>query len=207
MLIVARGSSTRRSNTLSSNKWWQHLLLSSISLHLTHYVVMVLFIQISYFGETNLIARILVLKLIQVVLAPSYNVIGIIGAISGISTHAIVANTDEIGGGIGAISLVLRHVVSSLVGRIHVLPIMRVVLGLLLSVDESHSVDVVILMMIVLVSPHDELLLCPLQPDWSHRLSSITRDIDVSHILIVSMSCSEITVGHHLRQHLLLLNI
>ena len=168
---------------------------------------MVLFIQISYFGETNLIARILVLKLIQVVLAPSYNVIGIIGAISGISTHAIVANTDEIGGGIGAISLVLWHVVSSLVGRIHVLPIMRVVLGLLLSVDESHSVDVVILMMIVLVSPHDELLLCPLQPDWSHRLSSITRDIDVSHILIVSMPCSEIAVGHHLRQHLLLLNI
>ena len=85
---------------------------------------MVLFIQISYFRETNLIARILVLKLIQVILAPSYNVIGIIGAISRICTHAIVTNTDKIWGGVGAISLVLWHVVSSLVRRIHVLPIM-----------------------------------------------------------------------------------
>jgi len=153
-----------------------------------------------------LISRILVLKLIQVILTPPYNVIGIIGSISWISSHAIVATntTDKIGGGIWAISLVLRHVVSSLVGRIHVLPIMWVVLGLLLSIDESHPVDVVILMMIVLVSPHYQLLLCPLESDWSYRLCSITRDIDVSHILIVSMPLSEIVVGHHLRQHLLL---
>ena len=43
LLIVARRS-TRRSDTLSSNQRREHLLLSGISLHLSHYIVMILFV-------------------------------------------------------------------------------------------------------------------------------------------------------------------
>ena len=71
---------------------------------------------------------------------------------------------------------------------------MGVVLMLLLPVNQGHSIYVVILVMIVLVSSHDQLLLCSLQPNWSHGFGTITRDVDISHVLI---PISYVLVGHN----------
>ena len=57
---------------------------------------------------------------------------------------------------------------------------------MLLPVYKSHPIDVIILIMIrILVPAHDELLLNPLQTNGPHRLGSITRDVHISHVLIV----------------------
>ena len=80
----------------------------------------------------------------------------------------------------------LGHVVAALLVLVDVVSIVRVVLGLLLSVYKSNSIDVVILVIVAFaISPHDQLFLRPLEPNWSHRLRSITGDIDIRHILVV----------------------
>jgi hypothetical protein len=113
-----------------------------------------------------LVSRILVLELIKIILAPPDNIVGIIAAVSGISLHAIVADTHQVWGGIRAVALVLRHVVAALfvlVPSIIPRPIVGVVCWVLLTVNKSYSIDIVIiLMIIVFVSPHYELFLRPL---------------------------------------------
>lgn len=71
---------------------------------------------------------------------------------------------------------------------------MGVVLVLLLSVNQRHSIYIIILVMVVLVSSHDQLLLCSLQADRSDGLGTVARDIDISHVLI---PISYILVGHN----------
>ena len=68
----------------------------SVSSHLIHNVFMILFIQICNLGQSNLIARILVLELIQDVLASSDNSNGIISAVSWIASKSIIIHTHEI---------------------------------------------------------------------------------------------------------------
>lgn len=75
---------------------------------------MILFIQIRYFRESNLVSRILILELIQVVFTPPYDIVGIIGPISWVSSHSVIAHTHKVRRLVGSISLVLGHVVPSL---------------------------------------------------------------------------------------------
>ena len=79
---------------------------------------------------------------------------------------------------------------------------------LLLAIDKSYSIDVIIVLVIViLVSSHYELFLRPLKPDRTHWFRAITRYINIRHILItlLVLSESQIIIGHHIGQHLLLL--
>ena len=96
----------------------------------------------------------------------------------------------------------LWHVVPSLLRWVHVLPIVRVVLRLLLAIDQRNSIHIVILVMVVFIPPHDQLFLRSLEPYRSDRLRSIARNIDICHILIPLSP--EVAIGHHVRQHLLL---
>ena len=59
---------------------------------------MILFIQIRYFRESNLVARILILEFIQVVLTPPYDIVSIIRPVSRVSSHSIITHTDKVWG-------------------------------------------------------------------------------------------------------------
>lgn len=91
----------------------------------------------------------------------------------------------------------MRHVVPSIAIRFNVLTVMRVVMRLLLPINESHSVHIIILMMIILVSSHDQLFLRSFQTDGTHRLSPIARNIDISHILIALLSNPKVIIRHY----------
>lgn len=55
---------------------------------------------------------------------------------------------------------------------------------MLLSVDQGHPVDVVVLVMVsVFISAHDEFLFGSLEPDRPNRLVAFGRDVDVGHVL------------------------
>ena len=143
----------------------------------------------------------MILKLVQVVFTPPYYIVGIVGSISRVSTHSIVIDAYKIRGLVRPISLVLWHIVPSLLRWVYVLPIVRIVLWLLLAIDQGNSIHIVILMMIVLVPPHDKLFLSSLEANRSYRLGTIARNIDVSHILI---PFPKVAIGHHIWKHLLL---
>lgn len=65
----------------------------------------------------------------------------------------------------------------------NVLPILRVILRLL-TVNERNSIDIVILMICILITSHDQIFLCFFQTDWTYGLGALARDIDISHVLI-----------------------
>lgn len=50
-------------------------------------------------------------------------------------------------------------------------------------------------MVIVLVSSHDELLLCSFEANWSNRLCPIAWDIYISHVLTASMDTHSLSVS------------
>ena len=107
--------------------------------------------------------------------------------------------------GLGHIVATTLLVLVNLVAR----TIVGVVLGMLLTVDKSYSIDVVvILVIVVLVSSHYEFFLGPLKPNRSHWLRPITGYINIRHILIALLVLSEshIIIGHHMGQYLLLLH-
>ena len=58
---------------------------------------MILFVKISNFWQSYLVARILVLQLIQDVFAPSYYANSVVPSMPWITTNPIAANTQEIG--------------------------------------------------------------------------------------------------------------
>ena len=99
LLVVARDAAVYGTDALPCDQGWQHLLLGSVSLHLTHDVIMILFVQVSYFGEAHLVARVLILDIVKVVLAPSNNVVRIV-SVPWVAGHAVVGNTYEIWRGI-----------------------------------------------------------------------------------------------------------
>lgn len=74
---------------------------------------MILFVQIGDLRQSDLIARILVLKLIQDILAPSDNTYGIISAVSWISSDSIIAYANKIWTLIRAISWTSLNVILS----------------------------------------------------------------------------------------------
>ena len=57
---------------------------------------MILLIQIRYFRESNLVTRILILELIQIVFTPPNDIVGIIRPVSWVSSHSIIAHTDQV---------------------------------------------------------------------------------------------------------------
>lgn len=69
----------------------------------------------------------------------------------------------------------------------HVLSILWVVCRLL-AVDQCYSIDIVILMVCVFVSAHDEFLFCSLEADGSDWLWTFTRYVHISHVLICHSS-------------------
>lgn len=89
----------------------------------------------------------------------------------------------------------------------YILSIMTVVLRVLLSVNESHSVDVVILVVVMLVSPHDQFLFSPFQPNRSHWFGTITRDINVCHVLVVLVASLPLSWRIYVRKHTASINI
>ena len=76
-----------------------------------------------------------------------------------------------------ASSNILKHTIT------HVLSILGVVLWLL-TVDQCHSVYIIILMVGVLISSHDELFLSSFEADWTYWLDTLAGDVDVCHVLV-----------------------
>lgn len=65
----------------------------------------------------------------------------------------------------------------------HVLTIVRICMLVLLTVDQGHPVDAVILVVGVLVSTHDQFLLGSLQTDRTHSFGAVTGNVYVRHVL------------------------
>jgi hypothetical protein len=67
----------------------------------------------------------------------------------------------------------------------HIVPIVGVVLRRLLAIDESHSLDVVLLMMVLaVVTALNQFSLCSFQANRANRFCSIARDVHVCHWLV-----------------------
>lgn len=68
---------------------------------------------------------------------------------------------------------------------VHVVPIVGVVLRGLLTIDESHSLDVVLLMMVLaVVTALNQFSLSSLQANWANSFCSIARDVHICHWLV-----------------------
>ena len=65
----------------------------------------------------------------------------------------------------------------------NVLPILRVILGLL-PVYQSHSIYIVVLVVGVLVPSHNEVLLGLLESYGAHWLGSFAGNVHVRHVLV-----------------------
>ena len=67
----------------------------------------------------------------------------------------------------------------------HVVPIVGVVLRRLLTIDEGHSLDVVLLMMVLaVVTALNQFSLCALQANWAHSFCSIAGNVHVCRWLV-----------------------
>ena len=98
----------------------------------------------------------------------------------------------------------MRPVVAPLILHVcilisYVLSVMRVVLRVLLTINERHTIDVIVLVIVVFVSSHDQVLLSSLQAHSSHWLGSIAGYVDVCHVVILVASLS-LVVGVHGRK-------
>ena len=74
--------------------------------------------------------------------------------------HSIIVHTHEVWRIIGPIPTVLWNIVSSLILHVcilfsYILSVMRVILGVLLTVDQSNTINIVILVIVVFVPSHD----------------------------------------------------
>ena len=69
----------------------------------------------------------------------------------------------------------------------NVLPILWVILWLL-TINERNSIDIVILMISIFITSHDQVFLCLFQADGTNWLSAFTRYIDICHILVRATS-------------------
>lgn len=67
----------------------------------------------------------------------------------------------------------------------HVVPIVRVILRRLLTIDEGHSLDVVLLMMVLaVVTALNQFSLCSFQANRANSFCSIARNVHVCHRLV-----------------------
>ena len=74
--------------------------------------------------------------------------------------HSIIIHAHQVRRIVGPVPAVVRHVVASLILHLcilisYVLSVMRVVLRVLLTINERHTIDVIVLVIVVFVSSHD----------------------------------------------------
>ena len=161
----------------------------SICAHLAHNVFMILLIQVCYLRQANLVATILILILFQVVSSTSHHV----GrpAMSAVC-DSIASHAHQVRRLVGSVATQVGsrlNVIATSVGDswhyafTHVLSILRVVLWLL-SIDERHPIDVIVLVVRVLVSTHNQLLFGSFQTNWPYRLGTLAGYVDVGHVLV-----------------------
>jgi hypothetical protein len=136
--------------------------LRGIGPHLPHDVVIVLVFVVCYLGETNLVPTILILILLQIVSStPDHVRRASMPAVGhAVPGHAhqvrrLVRAVAQVGPGLDVVATAGRHALHDAVAD--VLAVLRVVLRLL-AVDQRHSIDIVILVVGMLVTPHDQLL-------------------------------------------------
>lgn len=189
---------------------------------------MILFVQIGDLGQSNLVAGILVLELVQNVLASPDNSNGIISAVSWVASKSIIIHTNKIWALVGTISWTRLDVVLSSVARdMHLAVVivnvaatfMRVVLWVLLTIDEGNSVDIIIRIVVVviftIIPTHNEFFFGSLETYGSNWFCTIARNIDICHILILATSVlalnvsaawvAKFTCGLNVRQEIVLL--
>jgi len=67
----------------------------------------------------------------------------------------------------------------------HVVPIVRVVLRRLLAIDEGHSLDVILLMMVLaVVTALNQFSFCSFQANRAYSFCAIAGNVDVCHWLV-----------------------
>ena len=129
-----------------------------------------------------------------------------------IRLHSIICHTYEIWWIVGSISTLMRNIVASLILHVcilfpNVLSVMRIVLRMLLTINQCNSIDVVILMIIIFVSSHNQFLFCSFYSNRSNRLGTITWGIYIGHILIRILYHSLSLILIHLRKHIASMNL
>ena len=151
---------------------------------------MVLLVEIRDLGQSYLVTAVLILEFVKIIFRTANDIHSII-AMSRVTNHIISTNAHKIR------TLIVTTLVSSpliwhktrrLMVCITYISIMRGILRVLLSVHQRHPIDII--MMMLLVPPHDQLLLCSLEPNRPHWLCTIARDVDIGHVLLVVLATS-----------------
>lgn len=176
LLVVVRQIDVRvrrRTHALPGQRW-QHTLLR-IPLHLAQHVVVVLLVQVRNLRQSHLVARVLVLVVVQEILAPADNVYGVVLSVPRVPSHRVTSHADQVGRLVGSISDArVWNVVAST----------RIRHAMLLPIDQSNAVQAVILMMVSFVSSHDQVFLGSFQSDGPDRLRTFARDSEVGHVAL-----------------------
>ena len=123
-----------------------------------------------------------------------------------IRLHSIVGHTHQVRRVVRSISTLVRNIVASLILHVrilfsHVISVMGIVLRMLLTINECYPVDVVILMMVILVSSHNQFFFSSFQPYRTYRFRTITWDIHVRHVLVGVLMASLSLFSAHRRKH------
>ena len=118
-----------------------------------------------------------------------------------VSLHPIVVHTHQVWRIIRPVSAVVWNVVPSLILHVcilfsHVLSIVWVVLRMLLTVNQGHTIYIVVLVIVIFVSSHDQVLFCSLEANTTYHLSSFACNIDICHIIVLVTSLSLIIRVH-----------
>lgn len=170
-------------DTLPSYQGWQHTLLS-ISAQLVEIILVVSFVHVGELRKSDLIAAALILEFIEIILASSDDIDGIIcPALAAYAyeiwrlVRAVVQITAWIWRGVVATRTSLwvdsMWIVVGLT-LMHVVPIMRVILRRLLAIDEGNSLDIILLMMVLaVVAALNQFSLCSFQANWAYSFCSI----------------------------------
>ena len=96
-----------------------------------------------------------------------------------IRLHSIIRHTHQVRRVVRSISTLVRNIVASLILHVrilfsHVVSVVGIVLRMLLTINQCNSVDVVILMMVILVSSHNQFFFSSFQPYGTYRFRTIT---------------------------------
>lgn len=166
--------------------------------HLSQHVFIVLVFVIRDFWQSYLVSAILVFVFFQIVSASSDNISStwvptIVETVTSetdevwwlIRWWSIAIATTKIRSRLNIVTNASRNTINDSIT--YILAILRVVLRLL-TINQRNSIDVVILMVCILITPHDQILFSFFESNRAYWLGTLARNIDIRHILIRATS-------------------
>ena len=170
-----------RIDALPSYQRREHALRLLVSSHLVCIVFLIRFVHVCESRKTYLISTVLIFELVEVVFAPSDYVHWIVPILAH-QIWALILAVVEIAASIWRYVLplllaVLDRSMTTILLWNHVISVVRIILWLLLTINQSNSAQVVFIVLLVLIlaviSSHNQFLLCAFESDWTNWFVAI----------------------------------